>query len=159
MFAVRLHREETAFLPTYSQFRTMKVPSPLSNLNLKVLSGSAHVEQVPQVIGQAAEIPAKVQRFLVSLVATHEQYLDIFVPSSLVIFNLKAESAQDSVGAAVDGAAEGDGVGATGAAVGPNGVAEGLGDGFIDVVGLLEGLSLGTLLGSKLGMLLGFELG
>ena len=60
------------------------------------------MEHASQVKGQASGIPVSLQRFFVSLAATHEQYLAIFLPS-LMNFSRKGESVQLSVGPVVVG--------------------------------------------------------
>jgi hypothetical protein len=142
-------------LPTKSQFLEMKPPL-YSNLNLSSLSGSAQAaEQASHEIGQAPETPGKRQRFLVSFRATHEQYLEMVLPS-LVIFNLNAVSAQVTVGLRVVGVPVG---GIVGVPVGAKGAAEGAGEGLIELVGASVGVSLGTTLGERLGPPLGFPVG
>ena len=85
------------------------------------------MEQVPQVAGQAAEIPVRAQRFAVSLFATQEQYLEKTPSESdIEIFNLRVESAQARVrdfvgkvdGETVDGAWVEEAVGVVGEIVG-----------------------------------------
>jgi len=105
------------------------------------------------VIGQEAETPGSLQRFLVSLVATQVQYLETygFGLPTVGIFSLRAESLHVKDGEPVGALVVGAGVAAVGVAVGAIGAAEGLGDGLIDLVGLFVGSSLGALLGSILG--------
>jgi len=141
-----------SILPTYSQLFTISSSFQFLNLNLNSLTGSSHTLHAPQMTGHAADTPASLQRFFVSLFATHEQYLEEnpFFASILGIFNLKGESTHAGAGAAVI---------VIGLDVGPLGAAEGLGEGLTDVVGFDVGSSEGVSLGSKLGMLLGAELG
>lgn len=134
-----------------SQFLTISLPL-YKNLNRNSV-GSAHVPQVAQVTGQAAETPGRAQRFFTSFCPTQLQYLDTygFGLPTVGIFSLRSESAQLMLGVADGAGVVGAGVAAVGVIVGAIGAAEGLGDGLIELVGLLVGSSLGALLGSILG--------
>jgi len=116
-------------------------------------SGSAQIEQDPQVIGQAAETPGNPQRLFVSFCPTQVQYLDTygFTLPTVGIFSLRVESSHATDGALLGVAEVGAGVSIVGDPDGAIGAAEGLGDGLMDSVGVLVGSSLGALLGSKLG--------
>ena len=96
-------------LATHSQSSTMSIPST-KKVNFRPSSpdtGSTQVVHVPHVNGQAASTPGRLQRLATSLRPTHEQFLEIMIPS-LKILSRSGESKQLATVGDCDGNCDGD---------------------------------------------------
>ena len=140
MFCDAAHRSLTfsGMRPTNSQLRVIFL-SLYVNLNRK--SGSAQLSQLPQVTGQAAETPGRLQRAEVSVLATHSQDLVMTFPS-LRTLSLRGLSLQT----------DGEGVGGIGVDTGEGGgVGTGVGIGVEGEVGTGDGIGVGGEVGIGVG--------